>query len=246
MEKISEKVGLYDLWTVFFPGAVSMLIIGLDYHLLILQTPVCILFNNCDIPTNVFYWIIMMLISVFLGIILQEIAHYIGKIVLSKKASNGLLEAKYGVFIDGEITAFSKAYEKLGFREEKSVIESRRLFHTLNIYAQQKGIASRYIKLNLIQNMSLSLAAVMLFESLILVTGIIYHVFIHKVQQIMTIVILCIVSMVMIVAFLRRAKRFDRYWVRNIVYAVCANINESVDKSGTDKTDDEQLGKEND
>lgn len=106
---------------------------------------------------------------------------------------------------------------------EKTAEDSRRLFHALNIKAQATQIAKQYIKLNVIQNMALSLAAIMAVAgSVFLIETILFVVTKNKAGFILT-TIFFILSLLLFYVFIKRYLRFNRYWVRNIVYATATN-----------------------
>ena len=214
MDKLSERIGLYDLWVTFFPGSIGVL-----GALLFLGMNACIYSDKLSIdllveylPKEISDWFLFVIVSILCGIIIQEIGHFIHKKAKLKDASAAMFDQKQGVFSESEIKFLNL---------QKYDTNSKIVFHQINTRAQAYGIAPRYIKLNVIQNMSLSLAADMIIWNLIgivLTVVSIGHACANKI--ILLIVLYTICSFLLCIMFLKRSERYNRYWVRNIVYAV--------------------------
>lgn len=220
MDKIAEKVGLYDFWAVFFPGAIGLIAIAIDYHLMTINGPHEILFN-WELPKNILAWIIFLITSIFVGIIFQEIGRGIRKAFRLTNAAEGLLDQKKKIFSKNEIKFFEKTYSDLGYKNEKTPEESKRIFHVINIKAQRQGLAAGFVKLSIQQNMALSLMALMVLEVLFSFIAVIYLFCLGRCGTAPLALIVCVVSVLLCIVFMKRSERFYRYWVRNVVYSVC-------------------------
>lgn len=222
MDKMTERVGLYDLWAVFFPGAVGLLGMLFIYHIFEINGDYSQLFINWKTPNDISGWAIFILLSYFWGIILQEIGRKLRKLFKSGNAAEGLLKEDMGVFTEYEIGVFSQLFINHGYKgKSHSIKDSKRLFHSINTRAQELEIAERYAKLNVLQNMSLSLAAVMLIETIgFVVLALYYLVISHKLSSCLITLVLCAFFSFLFKVFLKRSERFNKYWVRNIVYGV--------------------------
>lgn len=216
MEKISERIGLYDLWVTFFPGTIGAICIVL---LLGMYKYVSAFTYNLDkftdylitfIPANTSEWCLFILCSFFVGIVLQEIGRLLKIKLKLNNAADGLFDEKKGVFSSQEI-------KKL--KTQKYGGDSKAAFHYLNTVAQKAGIAEKYAKLSVLQNMSLSLASAMLLGTIgggvLFVISIVKKSF-HGGLLSGIAIVLCIFLLAL---FLKRSERFNRYWVRSIVYA---------------------------
>ncbi len=221
MDKMAERVGLYDIWVIFFPGTVATLellsFIWLFWAMKYGHTVEEII--DKSIPSTISAWILFILVSIFLGIILQEIGRQLRMKRNYHDATKGLIDSKYGVFSDEEIESFKPYFIKCGWNE-KNNMSSRELFNRINSDAQNCDVATKYVKLSVLQNMSISLAAsmwVILVESImIFICGIIYNAIGYMVLA----GIAFFAGNNLKYVFFSRAERFNQYWVRNLIYAM--------------------------
>ena len=239
MDKLAEKFGLYDFWVTSFPGAICILTLILNYSIIMSLTTGDRIFVWVEsyLPSNVSLWIVFILISVLLGILLQEAGRWIRCCRKQYDAAGGLLDSKLHIFTEKEIAVLSLALAKYHSSEnEKSADESRQLFHSLNIEAQETEVATRFVKLNVIAKMSLSLAVVMLINGICFLIETVYLLFVNDCTAVLTTLLLCILSFALCFLFVKRSERFNRYWVRNIVYAMSSR---EARERGTGKTVDD-------
>lgn len=222
MDKMTEKVGIYDLWTVFFPGTIEILGMMFCYHIVEIDGDCNKLFINWKTPNDISSWVVFILLSYFVGIILQEIGRKLRKLFRLDNATEGLLSVENRIFTKHEIEVFTQLYMNHGYKgKTRSTKESKRIFRSINTSAQEQEIADRYVKLNVLQNMSLSLAVVMLIEAVVFFIIAFYYLLVaHKPFECIKMLMLCVTLIFLFIVFLKRSERFDRYWVRNIVYSV--------------------------
>lgn len=232
MDKLAEHVGLYDIWAIFFPGMIgtleNLLCIG---SLCIIHSGDAFIKILAFIPSTISEWIVVMVSSIFFGLIYQEIGRLLKKVFKIKNAAKDLFNPKSGVFEANEIAPLKRVLLKKDCNEQNA-------FHRINAEAQEKGIASKYVKLSVIQNMSLSLAAVMLFgatESVAVMVFSFQNEAMDMVAASISGTFLCILLMIM---FIKRSERFNRYWVKNLIYAVAVSHTETK-TSGYEKPHEE-------
>ena len=217
MDKLAERVGLYDIWAVFFPG-----IVGTLENLLCIGA-LCIIFSDgvflkmlAFIPNTISEWIVAVVSSVFLGLIYQEIGRLLRKVFKIKNVGKDPFNPKTGLFEENEIVLLKRVLYKKDWNEQNA-------FHRINAEAQEKGIASKYVKLSVIQNMSLSLAAVLFVGTAESVTVMVLSA-LNEAKDMMTAsIIVTVLCIFLIVMFIKRSERFNSYWVKNLIYAVAVS-----------------------
>ncbi len=243
MDKLAEKIGMYDFWATSFPGAIGSITLILHYSMIKALTTgdsVFVWSSSC-LSFDVSQWIVFVLLSVLFGTLLQEIGRWIRCCRKRHNAAGGLLDPKMNIFTKKEIADLSLALAKYGFNEnDKNANESKRLFHSLNIEAQEMGVATRFVKLNVLAKMSLSLAIVMLINGMCFLIETVYLLLTNSCTAVLTALSLCILSFALCVLFVKRSERLDRYWVRNIVYAVSMRASREL---GLGKTVDDSQEK---
>ena len=217
MDKLAEHVGLYDIWTVFFPG-----IVGILETLCFMgaMRGVCSTSGFKEIkvfvPQTLSEWIVVIIFSVFFGLVFQEIGRKMRKVFKLKNAAKDIFKPGTELFEEKEITPIKRALIQKGWNDQMT-------FNWINAQAQDKRIAPRYVKLSVIQNMSLSLASTMLIGA---VEGVV--LFVHSIIKgaggMMIVsgiaIVICIFLLIM---FIKRSERFNRYWVKSLVYAVATS-----------------------
>ena len=225
MEKLSERIGLYDLWVVFFPGLVSTLELlffcGILWSLYCKRPLLAVLKKIPSISISV--WIVIIVFSFFFGIVLQETGHWLRKIAKYKSSKEVLLDPSAGVLSNKEQEYFKNLFIEYGWGKG-SPEGSKELFHQINAKAQECGIATKYVKLNVLQNMSLSLSSAMLFGAIVSFALVICAIIHGRVHIAILMTVLTVIFIILMILFFGRFKRFDRYWVRNIIYAVSTKM----------------------
>ena len=239
MDKLIEKMGLYDIWTVLFPGAIFQLLFKtiFDYMLSLPEqvkntTSVIertFLFCRSYIyePGTVYELLIFLLSSYFVGLLLHEFSSIFKNRVMYKhgKPIELLLDYQGGVFEQEQIQVLMPMYIKLKGSDftlndkEKQREESRSLFHKINMDMQRRKRANEYVKLNVIYNTCATLGvAIMLILCLALAFEIEFMI-LKRQDLILSFISLDVVLILGIYILLNRSKRYYRYWTKNIVLA---------------------------
>lgn len=240
MDKFTEKIGLFDIWTVLFPGTVFLIVIKSLYNsLLILPELVkkadnlfekitIFLQMNFYTSESLYELIELLLIAYLVGLLLQELGSIFKNKVLYKKGKpiDLLGDPQGGVFNAVQIQKLSSLFTNLNGEElttndkTKQHEESRYIFHKMNSTLIDKKIAGQYAKLNALYNMSINLA--MVFMLTLLISLIFEAEFIFRFKQYYLIVSLVFLDGILIVTIyllIHHGKRYYLYWTRNIVYA---------------------------
>lgn len=232
MDKLAERVGLYDIWTVFFPGTVGILetlvFMGIAYGM---QNRSIISNVWAFIPNTISGWIVFFIVSFFFGLVLQEIGRILRRIFKLKDAAKDVLNPDAHVFGEKEIYSLKRMLLQNWESEENA-------FAWINAKAQDKGIAERYVKLSVLQNMSLSLAAVMFVGLAECILMIFMAIVYGYMKVIIASVVGIVLSVILMIMFIKRSARFNLYWVRNLIYAVAARY------VGAEKIEDRNLHEE--
>ena len=239
LEKITEKMGLYDIWTILFPGAIFLVLVKTVYNFML--TLPCIISKEMSIIEKVFVFckaevyipdtayelLIMCLCSYLAGLILHEISRLIKDRVIYKKGkpTDFLLDSENGVFSKGEIQKLMPMYTYLYGspfcldEKEKLKNESHFIFQRINNRLQRNKIASQYVKLNIVYN---TCAVLQVTIILVLCMAILFEVefIISKNYDILLSAVSLDIFMIICICLLsNRSKKFYKYWVRNIVLA---------------------------
>ena len=122
MDKLSERIGLYDLWVVFFPGIISM------FELLLFAGTFWSVYRNRSLfvvlekiaPDNIQIWIVIIIISIFLGIIIQELGRVLRSVTKYKSAADNLFDSKNEVLTEKERANFRHLLKKYGWNGERT------------------------------------------------------------------------------------------------------------------------------
>lgn len=236
MEKVFERLGLYDIWTVLFPGIIF--IGGLktlnDYMTGLIQakddiTNYIVAFGQVKIfyPTSIYGIISFVIISYLCGHILHELSSMAKHIIYKRgKPTELLLEKKNKILDSRQLQSYTPIFLKLNenqkFSEdkfEKRREESRNIFNKMNTELQLRGISSKYVKLNLIYNMCFTMCIAIIFMLVYIFIFVTYEYINEKsayMRDFFGIVIFLFLSLGVLY---HRGRRYYTYWVRNIVIA---------------------------
>ena len=183
MDKLIEKMGLYDVWVILFPGAVFLVAIKTIYNFMLLlpeQTlkttsmiEQILIFCEANIyaPGTVYELLIFLLCSYFIGLMLHELSSFFKNRVMytQGKPIDFLLDPKGDIFDEEQIQILMPMYIQLNGGaitlndHEKQKKESRFLFHKINTDLQRKKVANEYVKLNVIYNTCATLGMAIMF-----------------------------------------------------------------------------------
>ena len=240
MEKIIEKMGLYDIWTVFFPGVVFLDLVKTLYDFMLTfpgslskeTTIIEKVFIFCKakvyIPDTAYELLIMCLCSYLAGLILHEISGLMkNKLVYRKgKPTDFLLDSEQGVFSKEQIEKLIPMYTylyggPLTLNEKENLKkQSHFIFQKINIELQRKKIASQYVKLNIAHNTCATLQVVMILIFCMAILFEIEFVAVFKRYDTLCSVISLDLLLLTCIYFLsNRSIKLYKYWVRNIVLA---------------------------
>jgi hypothetical protein len=202
---------------MFFPG-----VIGLLESLLFVRGTSEILNREgllemmYFIPETAFGWVVVTVLSIFMGLVFQELGRLIRTILKIKNMTKDIFTIETGLFEEKEINCL----RALLMEDEW---DEKNIFNWINAEAQEKGIASRYVKLSVIHNMSLSLVASM-FIGMIEAIVLLLLSYMNGVKDILiTAGITIVLCFSLMIIFVDRSERFKRYWVRSLVYAVAVS-----------------------
>lgn len=221
MEKLAERIGLFDLWAMFFPGTIGMLEILFficTFWSIYSKQSIFVVLQKITFD-SITVWIILILISFFSGIILQEIGRWLRIKTKTSNATDIFLDPDSGIFIEKEIAILRSFLIQYGW-DGKDQNCGKEIFHQINAKAQECGISEKYAKLSAIQNMSVSLSAAMLLGSIASSLLIIISLLCRRWHIALFLAVIDLLCIFLIVLFFRRAKRFNRYWVRNLVFSM--------------------------
>lgn len=221
MEKLTERIGLFDLWTVFFPGAIGvfelLFFIGTAWVVCYKQ-PFFTMFSIIDL-SNIAIWFVFLFISFFLGIILQEVGRWLRKKNKSSNVTNSFLDPAAEIFTENERTSLQSFLTKYGW-DENSPECSNIVFHRINADAQECGIAEKYVKLSILKYMSNSLSAAMLIGAMTSSGLLIISLLCKRGYIAILLFGIDVICACLLHVFLQRSIRFHRYWVRNLIFSM--------------------------
>ena len=246
MEKMVERLGLYDIWTTLFPG---MIFAGgiktlCDYMLKILQRKPYMIDNSIEFqqlkifyPTDIYGLFSFIVVSYLCGHILHELSSMAKQHIIYRKGkpTELLLEKKSKVLNSQQIQMYNQVFLKLNGNQkyseddfEKRRKESQNIFNIMNTELQSKGISSRYVKLNLIYNMCFTVCMAILLMLMHIFVFVIYQFIKHRNLYISELLGIVIALMAVFLVLYLRGNRYYIYWVRNIV----VSYNNSIQGNG--------------
>ena len=233
-------MGLYDIWTVLFPGVIFLIGVRSLYNFmlslsgLLSTTPGMIgkfgliLQMNIATPSDIYELLVLLAFSYLCGMILHELSSILKHKLIYPKADPRalLLDENAGILSSQELRNLMPLLKSLNngkdfsqSEPEKLRDESKYLFHRMNKKLQEKKKSGDYVKLNIIYNMCGTLCIVLAILSLITFAfgG---NFFFHKeyFAFLYSLIILGIMIILLLI-LLFRSKRYYIYWFRNIIFA---------------------------
>ena len=240
MEKFFDKIGLYDIWIVLFPGVIFLIGIRSLYDFMISLSGLIsitpgmigklglILQMNIATPSDIYELLVLLAFSYLCGMILHELSSILKNRLIYLKADPRtlLLDENAGILNNQELRNLMPFLKSLNngndfsqSEPEKLRDESKFLFHRMNKRLQDKKKSGDYVKLNIIYNMCGTLCIVLAILSLITFAfG--ADFFFHKEYFAFFYSLMILgIMIVLLLILLFRSKRYYRYWVRNIIFA---------------------------
>lgn len=241
MEKIIEKLGLYDIWTITFPGAIFLFALKTMYSFFVklylnnnsienwMQDLFMILGVDVYCPETIYELFVFLLLSYATGTILHEIGSLIKKKIIYKngKPKELLLNSEKGEFsevqVNNYMSMFLSLHNNISFSSsdqmDKRKEESEMIFNQINTKLQAQNRAAKYVKLNIIHNTCLTLwvaTLILLLTTLLFELEFLFTKNWAAIYRSLSIfVILIIIGLILYY----RSKKYLAYWTRNIVYA---------------------------
>lgn len=238
MDKITEKFGSFDLLVTTFPGAYFILLLKNVFEFFdnIMSSPKnsssfvenffsVLDFSPC-LPRSIYEFVAFSFAAFIVGIILQELSSTIKERIAYRngKPQQLLLEKNKGILTLSQLTQFTPIFVKLCknsvlFPDDKNerMDLSQHIFHQINSTCQKNGIASKYVKLSIISNMSFSLFLASIIIELFVVIFDIQMLILGK--SITGTIIIFVVLALACRVFYKRGKKYNVFWVRNLIYA---------------------------
>ncbi|MGN9097802.1 hypothetical protein [Flintibacter porci] len=247
MEKFSDKIGLYDIWTVIFPGVVCLIGVRSIYNFMVSLseslsiTPGIagkvglILRINITIPRDIYELFALFAFSYICGLVLQELSSILKHNIIYKTGDPRalLLDKTAGILNEHELDRLLPVFKRLNngkdflnLSSEELKEESTYLFHRINKHLQDQKKSNEYVKLNVIYNVCYTLCVVLMLFGFIISSFAINYFFCEQYPSALySLMLLCIIGVLFWILF-SKGKRFYRYWVRNIVFTyeeLCGN-----------------------
>lgn len=245
MDKFFDKMGLYDIWTILFPGIIFQIGSKSLYNFmaslpsLLSATPGMVeklgIFLQMDIviPSDIYEFLVLLTISYLCGLILHELSSFLKHRIVYRNGDPRtlLLSETEGPFNSQELCSLMPLLKSLNngkefskSNPEKLKQESKFLFHQINKKLQDVKKSGEYVKLSIIYNMCSTLCVVLILLSLIVIAFGIEFFFLGEFSSLIYSIILLTIMTVLVFILLFRSKRYYKYWVRNIVFAYEAYI----------------------
>lgn len=239
MDKLMEKMGLYDIWTVFFPGAFLSVVDKSIYDFMLLlpeQTikatsiieKIFIVFKmKIYAPENAYELLAFSLCSYFVGLVLHEVSSVFKSKVMYKKGKpiDFLVDSNKGIFEEEQIQKLMPMYIILNEGpltlndREKLKKESRNVFEKMNIILQKEKISDQFVKLNVIYNTCATLGIAVIFILCLTFAFEIEFVMLRKFELLLSTISLDLILIVCAYILINRSDKYYRYWSKNIVLA---------------------------
>ena len=239
MDKLIEKLGLYDIWTTIFPGGIFLILARTLYGFMstlqdmipsvdgVVAKLLLVCRVGIYVPDTLNELLVFFMLSYVAGSVLHELSSIFKHWVLysAGRPTEFLLESDRGLFSDEEVKLLKDVYRKLmetpfnDSDKENLPFKSQRLFRAMNAELQSRRISGQYVKLNVIHNtcltlsvaLMLNLGVVLMFDLGFLISG--------RHDWIFPTISLVAALGISIVVLIKRSMKYHRYWVRNIVSA---------------------------
>lgn len=230
MDKLFDKLGLYDFWGMFVPGFIGIIV----YYTIMKYL------KNEEINLQAldFNIIICIVYSYLLGIFLYEIGHFLQDHVIyrKRKTITKIFGNSYGEPMDSfldytskylsfeEKQLYTKLYNKWIIENNINVQNNHRsakiFFNFCDYYIEQKGKDSKAAKMQSLYGMSRSLFVFFALVSFLLYP---YSLILNSNRSIIGLFILCIGCSIL---FYMRMKRFNTIRLKVVMRTYLVNRNE--------------------
>lgn len=240
MEKFLDKIGLYDIWVVIFPGIACLIGARSLYNFMVSLSDLLsitpgiaakaglILKIDITIPRDIYELLALLAFSYICGLVLQELSCILKHNIVYRKGDPRalLLDKNAGILNEHELENILPFFIVLNggrnFSEPssgKSKVESMYLFHRINKGLQNKKESTDYVKLNIIYNICYTLCVVLVLLGLIILSFVPNYISCQQYSALLYSLMLLAIIISSFWTLLLRGKSFYRYWVRNIVFA---------------------------
>ncbi len=247
MDKLIEKLGLYDIWATIFPGGVFLILARTLYDFMntlqdtlsgvdsVVAKLLLVYRARIYVPSTLNELLVFFMLSYVVGSILHELSSIFKHRVLysAGKPTEFLLESDRGLFSEEEVKQLKAVYRELMETsvnnddkddkddKERLLFKSQKLFHIMNAALQSRKISGQYVKLNVIHNTCLTLSVTLILNlGLILMFGSEFLIQ-GRCDWILPTISLVATLGISIAILIKRGKKYHRYWVKNIVFAFC-------------------------
>lgn len=239
MDKVAEKFGVFDLLVTTFPGAFFLFISKNLYCYFsdIVTLPLTqawdalsffhILSFEPHIPRTLYEFISFTFLSYFIGFLLQGVASYVKAVVfIHGKPHHQLFDISHGPLDRVQLEKFTPLFKSIyqngdisSLTSEQQKKASKMIFHSINASCQASGIANRYVKLNVLSNMSFNIFTSSIF--LILFLCLCYlQLLTNKLYSLMILLHFPTITLfICAFVFCKHGITFYKRWVVHLLYA---------------------------
>lgn len=196
MEKVLDKLNNYDLWVVMFPGIICTMTVTIIYKWGYIG-----LFSF-DFLNSFGSTVAFIVISYFVGIILQEIGSVTQQKIFFRKGvpAEIFLSNKSKVLSEKEKNLFIKLVKKdysIEFNAS-STEECRIIFNYINTYLVLKGLSEKSDKMQAIFGLSRGLFSSFLINTIGIIIILIFFNINFKLYNMIVCLIVCMISLVLL------------------------------------------------
>lgn len=239
MDKLIDKLGLYDIWTTIFPGGVFLIFSKTLYRFMSTLQDVLLCIDgavarfllicraNIYVPDTLQELLVFFMLSYVIGSALHEIGSMFKHRVLYRagKPTDFLLDSSRGLFSGGEVKRLKTVYRELtgtsvndGSKEDLA-LRSRELFHVMNATLQIRKVSGQYVKLNVIHNTCLTMSVALILNFGVVLLFDLEFLVLGRYDWILPTISIAVALGIGIVVLIKRSTKYYNYWVRNIVFA---------------------------